>query len=235
MRETDLYLPVKSYLEQQGYEVKGEISSCDVVAKRGDEAPIIVELKLTFSLQLVFQAIDRQSMTDLVYVAVCKSSDKGWRKRYRDIIKLCRMLGVGLITVSFARKITKVEVHLDPAPYQPRQNKKKKQRLLKEFGLRVGDPNKGGSTGKKLVTVYRQNALRCVLFLSANGATKAAVVAKETQVDKAATLMNRNVYGWFDRVERGVYQLTPSGEEALLTFAETVKHLHAEPKMTKEP
>ena len=60
MRERSLYPPVKSFLEAQGYEVKGEVNGCDLVAIRGEEAPVIVELKTTFSLSLVFQGIARQ-------------------------------------------------------------------------------------------------------------------------------------------------------------------------------
>ena len=55
-RETDLYPPVKAYLEGQGYAVKGEVQGCDVVALRGAEPPVIVELKQRFSLDLVLQA-----------------------------------------------------------------------------------------------------------------------------------------------------------------------------------
>ncbi len=36
IRETDLYAPVKLLLEGQGYEVKGEIGSADVVGVRGE-------------------------------------------------------------------------------------------------------------------------------------------------------------------------------------------------------
>ena len=43
MREEDLYPPVKAYLESQGYEVKAEIGACDVMARRGEEPPVIVE------------------------------------------------------------------------------------------------------------------------------------------------------------------------------------------------
>ena len=50
MRETDLYPPVKAFLEAQGYTVKGEVEGCDVVALRGDEPPVVVELKTAFSL-----------------------------------------------------------------------------------------------------------------------------------------------------------------------------------------
>ncbi len=103
MRETDLYPAIKLFLEKQGYEVKAEITDCDVVAQRDAEAPIIVEMKLSFSLPLLFQAIDRQSLTDDVYVAIPKPSKKSgnalWTRNRRDLIKLCRRLGIGLMTV----------------------------------------------------------------------------------------------------------------------------------------
>jgi hypothetical protein len=53
--ETALYDIVKAFLERQGFEVKGEIRGCDIVAVRGAEPPVLVitELKLGFSLELV--------------------------------------------------------------------------------------------------------------------------------------------------------------------------------------
>ena len=74
-RETDLYLPVKAFLEGQGYAVKGEIDGCDLVAVRGEEDPVVVELKRSFSLELVFQAIDRLKLSDKVYLAFAKVGD----------------------------------------------------------------------------------------------------------------------------------------------------------------
>ncbi len=47
MKESDLYLPVKRFLESQNYEVKGEVKDCDALAARGKEAPVVVELKLS--------------------------------------------------------------------------------------------------------------------------------------------------------------------------------------------
>ena len=58
LAETDLYRPVKQFLEAQGYVVKGEIGPCDVVAVRGDESPVVVELKERLSLSLVSSTRD---------------------------------------------------------------------------------------------------------------------------------------------------------------------------------
>ena len=89
------------------------------------------------------------------------------------------------------------------------QSKGKKTRLLGEFVRRVGDPNVGGATRKGLVTAYRQEATRCAQFLTANGATKAALVAKGSGVPHARRIMADNHYGWFQRLGSGIYELTP--------------------------
>ena len=103
MREADLYPPIKSYLEAQGYTVKAEIGACDVMALRGAEPPVIVELKTSFSLALIFQGIERQTLADAVYIAVPVSSEKGWKLRYKDITRLCRRLGLGAVHVRAVR------------------------------------------------------------------------------------------------------------------------------------
>ena len=100
--ETDLYGPVKELFEARGFEVKGEIGASDIVAVRADDDPVIIELKLGFSLTLLHQAIARQSITDRVYVAVPKWKGKaGWRAFKRNI-GLCRRLGLGVIAVDVA-------------------------------------------------------------------------------------------------------------------------------------
>ena len=218
MREADLYAPLKAYLEHQGYEVKAEIGDCDIMARRGDEPPVVIEMKLTFSLQLVMQGVVRQGLFDHVYLAVPVS--KGWKLRYRDIIALCRRLSLGLLAVGPEG----IEAHLDPAPYAPRLKAKAAARLLREFDRRVGDPNEGGITGVKKMTAYRQDALRCALHLQA-GPCKAAVVAKAVGVKRAAAQMRDDHYGWFERVDRGIYQLTPKGQAALQDNAEMVQDL----------
>ena len=62
MKEIDLYNPIKRFLESQGYEVKGEIGECDIMAVRGTENPVVVELKLAFSLDVLLQAVNRLSI-----------------------------------------------------------------------------------------------------------------------------------------------------------------------------
>ncbi len=225
MREADLYPPVKSYLEAQGYDVKAEVTGCDVVARRGDEPALIVELKAAFTLALVYQAISRQSLTDDVYLAVPPFSGRGVRGQRRDALTLCRRLGLGLMTVRLSDPPV-VEVLADPSPYQPRKNKARARRMLREFERRVGDPNTGGTSKRPVMTAYRQDALRCAALLARDGAAKGADVASATGVTKATTLMRRDVYGWFESTgTRGIYALSPNGHSALETWADMVAAL----------
>jgi hypothetical protein len=219
MRETDLYPPVKAFLRAQGYTVKAEIAEADVVGVRGDEPPVIVELKTGFSLSLVHQGIARQSITDTVYVAVPRKAGRLAARFLKDNTGLCRRLGLGLITVRLSDGL--VEVHCDPGPYAPRKNAKRKERLLREFARRRGDPNDGGATRHGIVTAYRQDALRCATHLAEQGPAKGAAVARATGVARATRIMADNHYGWFERVATGVYALTPAGSEGLVHWNES--------------
>lgn len=229
MRETDLYSPVKAFLEAQGYAVKGEVDGCDVVAIRGGEPPVIVEMKTAFSLALVFQGIARQSVADDVYLAVPPFPGRTGRRN--DALALCRRLGLGLLTVRL-RPSPFVEALLDPAEYRPRRRRGGLGRLLREFQRRVGDPNEGGSGRRKAMTAYRQDALRCAAYLDANGPTKAAVVADAVGVARARVMMYADHYGWFERpagTPLGVYGLTPRGRAALEEYADIVAALQHPP------
>ncbi|MEO0916903.1 MAG: DUF2161 family putative PD-(D/E)XK-type phosphodiesterase [Pseudomonadota bacterium] len=212
MQETELYAPVKAFLEGQGYDVKAEIGAADVVACRGDEDPLVVELKTGFSLSLIHQAVARQTITDTVYIAVPRGKGKRFLTALKQMKTLCRRLGLGLITIRLSDHC--LEVHCDPAPYAPRKSSRRKAVLLREFAKREGDPNTGGATRNGLVTAYRQDALRCAGHLATSGPTKGSIVARETGVEKATRLMADNHYGWFERVETGVYALTEKGRAA---------------------
>lgn len=225
--ETELYLPVKKLFESQGYEVKGEVGKADLVACRESEEslseePIIVELKTGFSLQLMHQGVERQAISDQVYIAVPKGKGKLFQKSLKRNIALCKRLGLGIIIVNLGDKTA--EAKLDPAPYKPRKNHKKKARLLKEFSQRVGDPNEGGSHGK-LITSYKQDALRCLNSLKKEGASKASDVAKATAVKRARNIMADNHYGWFKKVSRGIYDITSAGDKAVKEFSNQIKAL----------
>lgn len=213
MQESDLYPPVKKFLELQKYVVKAEIRDCDVMAVRDAETPVIVELKLTLNLTLILQAVDRLALTSKVYIGVPKAC-KSLHQKKKKILKLLRMLGIGLLEIDPINEEKGVTVLLDPKEYRPRQSKFRQERLLGEFEKRVGDPNLGGKTKRKgVMTAYRQQAIRIATLLQKEGALKAALVAKILQEPKARDILYRNVYGWFERVSVGIYRLSPRGEK----------------------
>jgi hypothetical protein len=210
LREAALYMPVKNFLERRGYEVKAEVRGCDLVARRGDEPMVVVELKLRFSLRLVLQ----------VYLAVPRPVLRHRRSRglapdSPDIRKLCRRLGLGLVLVGRRS----VEILEEPVPYRPRPANSRALRLKDEFDRRIGDANVGGAVGVPLVTAYRQDALRCARALALGGPMRLAALRATTGVPGAARILQRNVYGWFARLERGTYTLSDGGGAALTRFA----------------
>ncbi len=206
--ETDLYLPIKAYLEAQGYVVKAEIGASDLVAVRGDEPPVIVELKTQFSLALFHQGIERLALSDSVYVAVPRKTGRAFHKGLGANLKLARRLGLGLLTVRLGDG--RVEAHGDPGPDAPRASTGNRARLLREFTRREGDPNLGGTRGA-IVTAYRQDCERVASYLAKHGASRGRDVKAETGVERATTMMRDDHYGWFEKVEKGVYQLTEKG------------------------
>jgi hypothetical protein len=210
--ETALYLPVKRFLEKLGFAVKGEVRGCDVVGLKGDAPPLVVigELKQSFSLELVLQGIDRAAACDEVWLAV-RSSTRG-RARDARVRKLCRLLGFGLLGVSASGR---VELLVEPRPWRPRRNAGRRSELVREHRLRQGDPVLGGGRGAPIMTAYRQQALACAAAL-AHGPR--ALRELKHAVPEAPKILRRNVYGWFQRVERGVYALAEPGKAALLRW-----------------
>jgi hypothetical protein len=233
-QEIDLYEPVKAFVEAQGYTVKGEVGHCDLVALRADEPPLVVELKLSLNLNVLLQAVDRTALSDQVYIAIPEPAagrNVLLRKSRKSINRLFRMLGLGLITVGLrtpagqAEATPRIEVVIEPGPYQPRKNLKRQQRLQREFAARKGDFNQGGTTGRERMTAYRQDALLCADYLQRHGPSAPAAIAKATGIARARAILYDNVYGWFDRPARGRYALTDPGRQALLQYADVIATL----------
>jgi len=209
--ETSLYLPVKRFLENLGFAVKGEIGGCDLVGLKGDDPPVVVicELKLSFNLELLMQAVDRAGACDEVWLAAKLSARGKGREndaRYRN---LCRRLGFGMLAVTTGGD---VEVIVRPPTTAARRNPKKRSRLVSEHQRRKGDPVLGGSTRAPIMTAYRQQALACA-FAMTDGPRRVRDLKPE--IPDAPKILQGNVYGWFDRAERGVYVLTEAGHAAL--------------------
>ncbi len=209
--ETALYPPIKRFLEAAGYSVKGEVSGCDVVGLSDGEPPVVVicELKQSFNLELVLQAVDRAAAGDEVWVAARVSAKGRGReadRRYRD---LCRRLGFGMLAVADNGVVS---VIVSPVAPMPRRNPRKRSRLVSEHRRRKGDPAPGGSTRSPIMTAYRQQALACAAALTAG-----PLRPKDLKhvAPAAGNILRDNVYGWFERIDRGLYGLTAAGGAAI--------------------
>jgi hypothetical protein len=112
-----------------------------------------------------------------------------------------------------------VDVLVEPVPWRPRRDGKRRSRIVEEHWRRHGDPVAGGSTRQPMMTVYRQQALACAAAL-AQGAARPRDL-KPTLPD-APKILLRNVYGWFVRAERGIYTLSDSGRAALARWGEQI-------------
>lgn len=216
IKESDLYQPVKEYLQQQGYEVKAEILECDLVAIKGQLPLLIVELKLSFSLALVLQALERLKVSEDVYVAIPAPDTavkrRNWRAKQKGYITLCKRLGIGLMLVDAQGA---VQVLQDPVVYRARVNNKKRNKLVKEFVSRSGDPNQGGVNKTTIMTAYRQQVLTCATELAKHPSMKAKDLKAATNVANTSAILQKNYYQWFERLSRGVYCLTPEGVKAV--------------------
>lgn len=214
--ETSLYPPVKRFLEGLGFTVKGEIGGCDLVATKGDEPPLVVigELKLTFNLELILQAVDRATAADEVWLAARISVRGKGRESDARFRNLCRRLGFGMLGVSASGG---VEVLVSPVAPLPRRDPRRRSRLVDEHTRRQGDPAVGGGSKAPIMTAYRQQALACASLL-ARGPLRPRDL-KPTAPD-AQKILRRNVYGWFAHPGRGVYTITDAGQAALARWPE---------------
>lgn len=213
-RESDLYPALKAHFTARGLNVKGEIGAADLVAMApGGAEPVIVEMKLRFSLALYHQAVARLQLSSQVWIAVLRPEGRAGARMLAENRALCRRLGLGLITVRGRDGF--VEVLAEPGAPPPRRAPRKAARLVKEFDRRLGDPNAGGATRHGIVTGYRQDALRCAAYLAEYGAARGAAVARDTGVPMATRIMADNHYGWFARLAPGLYELSPAGRQGL--------------------
>ncbi len=218
--ETSLYRPVKAFLEDRGFVVKGEVGGCDLVAVRDGEPPLVVigELKLRFNLELVLQAVDRAPACDEVWLAAPVSARGKGREGDARFRNLCRRLGFGMLGVTGAGL---VEILVSPAAPMPRRDPRRRSRLTDEHARRRGDPAVGGGSRVPVMTAYRQRALGCAAAMT--GPSHRPRDLKDVAPDAAAILL-RNVYGWFERLGRGRYGLTDAGRAALERWAPREHH-----------
>jgi hypothetical protein len=220
--ESDLYAPIRDWLVKQEYTVRGEVKDCDITAVKGDDL-IIIELKRAFGISLLVQAAQRQRATDSVYVVLPRPKGGIYTRHWRAATHLLRRLELGLILVTFGGRAAQVEVVFHPLPYERKKANKHKRAILTEIEGRSGDYNEGGTTRRKRITAYRENALQIAYLLEQNGPLAPRKLRELGTGSKTLSILSSNFYGWFERVERGVYRITQHGREELKTYTHVTK------------
>lgn len=205
MRETDMYGAIKEYFERSGYLVRSEVRSIDVVAVKG-ELLVGIEMKRGLTMDLLVQGTLRQRTCDLVYLAVPKPKRIVKDMGMKNLLYLLKRLELGLLYVDMEKNAV-IEIQ-EPLFYDlnkgRRSSLKERMRILKETGRRSLDGNQGGSTGKKLLTAYREDSLRAVALMKLNDVISPKILKSK---GLNATLLNKNYYNWFIKVDHGKYAL----------------------------
>ena len=212
-KETDLYAPIRAFLEEEGYQVQAEVKDCDIAAVK-DSQLVIVELKKSFNLKLVYEGLERQSLTEQVFVAIPRPKKGAREKAWKDMLKLLKRLELGLLTVALDSPLKTVDVVLEPSDSIAWKNRKKRERLQAELESRQVDANVGGMTRRKIMTAFREKSIRLACLLEKEGQVSMASL-RERGMEDYVGILSRNYDKWFKRVEKGVYALSEKGHEAL--------------------
>ncbi len=225
--ETDLFNPIREFLIKRGYTVNSEVKNCDITAVKEEEL-LVVELKSGFNATLLIQAAKRQRLADAVYIAIPMPKTGIFSRKWKDICYLVRRLGLGLLVISFLKSGPRVEVVLEPGPFdheRSRQlNRKKRDGVIAEINNRHGDFNIGGSTRRKLMTAYKENAIQIACYLKKCGPLSPRQLKNLGTGTKTSSILQKNFYGWFERVTKGLYQITPEGIRSLDSYPELVDY-----------
>lgn len=225
--ETDLFYPVRDFLIKRGYTVNGEVKNCDITAVKEQEL-LVVELKSSFNATLLIQATKRQRVADTVYIAIPMPKTGIFSRKWKDLCYLVRRLELGLLVVSFLKSGSKVQVVLNPEPFNREQSRrlsqKKRDGIILEINGRHGDFNTGGSCRQKLMTAYKENAIQILCYLEKFGPLSTRQLKELGTGAKTSSILQKNFYGWFDKVTKGLYQITPEGNRSLADHPELVAY-----------
>ena len=214
MKEIELYEPIKSYLLKNGYKVQAEVKNCDIACLYENKL-IVIEMKKSFNLKLLYQAMDRKSFADKVFVAI--NRPKNFRKKEtKHMLKILKSMDIGLITVALDSPLKAVEIVLDPEDKTIKRKTRKRTMILNELQRRNLNTNIGGSTKKdNILTAYREQVifLACALNKIEKGSPSS--IKKQFNIQNASYILQNNHYGYFERIERGIYTLSKKGKDML--------------------
>jgi hypothetical protein len=208
IKETDLYDPIRRLLTEQGFTVRGEVKGCDIAAVKG-ESLWLVEMKLTANLKLLFQAMERQTATDWVFVAIPRPRNAR-DKHFAQYSKIVKKLGIGLITVALDSPTRLAEIIHFPTGKDTKNNKKT-TKVKREIAGRSVDSS-GGTTKEKINTAYRERCVRIATVLEFHAPLGSRDLIRSYGCESDTyTILKTNIYGWFEKAGRGLFALSDAG------------------------
>lgn len=204
--ETDLYLPVQKYFADMGFKVDAEVKDCDIVATK-DETVVICELKKGFTIELVYQLVNRKKMTPYVYAVIPRP--KSMRSAaFRKKLDILRALDCGLLVVLNSTK--RVDMVLEPKGEDTRIRQKNRKAIEKEVSVRKMSLNLGGQTRRKIVTAHKESLIAALCYIEKYGTIK----TRECK-ENIRNVLQRNHYDYFVRIDKGIYTANDKGRKFL--------------------
>lgn len=223
MKECELFEPVKKLFQEDGWSVNAEVKDCDITAVKNGTL-IVIELKKNLSVALLAQALKRQKCCDGVYVAVPKPKSYS-PKNYKDILFLIKKLELGLIFVTIRGGFSFAEIINYPMPFKPvRLNTGKRRQIIREIEGRTIDVNVGGVSGRKIATAYTEKCINIACILDKYGPLSPSKIRDYGGDEKCGNILRNNVYGWFEKVGRGIYSINTQGRRGIMEYPELERY-----------
>jgi len=222
-----MYECVKSFFTDLGYTAFAEVKNCDIVLLKNDTITII-EMKTSFNLKLLYQALDRLKISKDVYVCIPRPT-KITKTNYKNMITIVKKLGLGLIIVAIDSPVHSVDILCLPASTVTEKSVKsnRKKSVLKEISGRTKDINTAGTLRAKLHTAYREKNIKIACIMEKSGGISAKELVNKYLCKKDAySIIYKNFYGWFERIDKGIYSLSNVGKAFLngLEFKELIEY-----------
>lgn len=220
-KETELHAPIEKWLVDKGCFVKAEVRDIDLIGILNEDIIVAVELKKRLNLEVINQAVQRQKIADLTYIAVEHDYKTFNSSRFTLTVDTIKKLQIGLLTVNFRAEDPEVyEVVKAPLLSKDKMSKKverERNNVIKEFHKRqIEGLNVGGSNRVKIMTGYRESCLRLAWIIRQEGELSTKEIREtKPEIKGFLPMLNQNHYGWFERVSRGVYTVSDKGKEAL--------------------
>ncbi len=208
--EKDLFPIVKKYFEGLDYKVNAEVKDCDVVLTK-DNIITVVELKINLNITAVYQALDRQKITDSVYIAIQKPKRYS-TKELSKMKNLLKRLNIGFILIDI--KNDTLQIILEPTIGKQKNNKLTKK-IAKEIEGRTLDTNIGGTTQVKQMTAYKDFSIKLACFMEHYSIVNHSFLKKNFGIENSYHVMYNNFYGYYTKYGNGDFGLSHKGEEML--------------------